>query len=63
MGCWAHCRRKYKEALDSAPAGVDLKQTASYRLFHRPDSHPSEVYDDSPPDASGHARVLLYFRI
>ena len=35
MGCWAHCRRKYKEALDSAPAGVDLKQTASYRLFIR----------------------------
>ena len=35
MGCWAHCRRKYKEALDSAPAGVDLKQTASYRLFHK----------------------------
>ena len=20
MGCWAHCHRKYKEALDSAPA-------------------------------------------
>ncbi|OUQ14381.1 hypothetical protein B5E87_02560 [Massilimicrobiota sp. An142] len=35
MGCWAHCRRKYKEALDSAPAGVDLKQTASYMLFHK----------------------------
>ena len=38
VGCWAHCRRKYKEALDSAPAGVDLKQTASYRLFHKIDA-------------------------
>lgn len=28
-GC-AHCRRKYKEALDSAPLGTDLKGTASY---------------------------------
>lgn len=35
MGCWAHCRRKYSEALDSAPAGTDLKGTASYRLLHK----------------------------
>lgn len=35
MGCWAHCRRKYSEALDSAPSGTDLKRTASYRLLHK----------------------------
>ena len=35
MGCWAHCRRKYSEALESAPAGTDLKGTASYRLLHK----------------------------
>lgn len=35
MGCWAHCRRKYSEALDSAPPGTDLKGTASYRLLHK----------------------------
>lgn len=35
MGCWAHCRRKYTEALDSAPSGTDLKGTASYRLLHK----------------------------
>lgn len=35
IGCWAHCRRKYSEALDSAPSGTDLKRTASYRLLHK----------------------------
>lgn len=35
MGCWAHCRRKYSEALDSAPTGTDLKGSASYRLLHK----------------------------
>lgn len=35
MGCWAHCRRKYTDALDSAPAGTDLKGTASYRLLSK----------------------------
>lgn len=35
MGCWAHCRRKYSEALESAPADTDLKNTASYRLLHK----------------------------
>lgn len=35
MGCWAHCRRKYSEALDSAPSGTDLKRTASYRLLYK----------------------------
>jgi transposase len=35
MGCWAHCRRKYSEALESAPAGSDLKASASYRLLHK----------------------------
>jgi len=33
-GCFAHCRRKYTEALDSAPSGTDLKQTVSYQLLH-----------------------------
>lgn len=35
MGCWAHCRRKYTEALESAPSGTDMKATASYRLLHK----------------------------
>lgn len=35
MGCWAHCRRKYLEALDGAPSDTDLKGTASYRLLHK----------------------------
>lgn len=35
MGCWAHCRRKYSEALESAPGGTDLKETASYRLLRK----------------------------
>ena len=35
MGCWAHCRRKYSESLDGAPAGTNLKETASYRLLHK----------------------------
>lgn len=34
-GCYAHLRRKYKEALDSAPKGTDLSKTAAYRLFHK----------------------------
>lgn len=34
-GCFAHCRRKYTEVLDSAPSGTDLTQTASYKLLHQ----------------------------
>lgn len=31
VGCWAHARRKYYDALQAAPAGTNLKNTASAR--------------------------------
>ena len=32
IGCWAHCRRKFTDALDSIPRGVKQKDTTAYEL-------------------------------
>lgn len=32
IGCWAHCRRKYTDVLDSIPRGVKQKDTTAYEL-------------------------------
>lgn len=37
MGCFAHARRKYVEALDGSPKGTDLSKTVSYQLLHKID--------------------------
>ena len=32
LGCWAHCRRRFTDALDSIPRGVKQKDTIAYEL-------------------------------
>lgn len=32
LGCWAHCRRRLTDALDSIPRGVKQKDTTTYEL-------------------------------
>ena len=32
-GCWAHTRRKFKEALDLVPKNVDPESTVTYKCF------------------------------
>lgn len=35
MGCWAHARRKYVEAVEVIPKGTDKKNTQSYHLLEK----------------------------